>query len=83
MPGNSSCTPLLEDVFADEVDVFWILLVLEAFEFARARLRASSKDNSFVGVGSARDLGLNFFGEPKRIKCIHVFYYFGNITICR
>ena len=41
-----------------------MLLALDEFAFAKARLRASSKDNNFVGVEIASDLGLNFFGDP-------------------
>ena len=66
--GNPGCTPLFEDEFAGKVDVIWILLVLDVPEFARARLLASSKESNLVGVEMASDLGLNFFGDPTKLK---------------
>ena len=64
LPVNPGLTPFVEEAIAEEEGWFWKLFVLEEFAFARARLRASSKDNNLVGVKIASDLGLNFFGDP-------------------
>ena len=47
------------------VETSWVLSVWHELAFLRALLLASSKERSLVGVEIAKDLGLNFLGDPK------------------